>query len=95
LPFRLRGYGILKVVGRIVLPIVTQLPFKWFYPTGEKQEQRKPKYEWAFNEADIICGDWHYIRRHCPDKLPGKTIITNTLRNADIEFLRTAVQSAP
>ena len=24
----------------MILPIVTKLPFKWFYPTGEKQEQR-------------------------------------------------------
>ncbi|MBV6503476.1 MAG: hypothetical protein AKCLJLPJ_01548 [Fimbriimonadales bacterium] len=90
LPIRLRSYRAVRFVGSIVLPIVTLLPFKWFYPTGEKQEQRKPKYEWAFREADVICGDWHYIRRHCPDRLDGKTIVTNTLRKADIEFLRTA-----
>jgi hypothetical protein len=90
LPIRLRTYRILKLVGRVVLPIVTQLPFKWFYPTGEKQESRKPKFGWAFDEADIICGDWHYIRRHCPDNLSGKTIITNTLRKADLDFLSSA-----
>lgn len=90
LPFRLRSYKAVSAVGKIVLPLITQLPFKWFYPTGEKQEQRKPKYTWAFDEADVICGDWHYIRRHCPDRLPGKTIITNTLRKADLEFLSAA-----
>lgn len=90
LPVRLRSYRAVSFIGKIALPIITRLPFKWFYPTGEKQEQRKPKFEWAFNEAEVICGDWHYIRRHCPDKLDGKTIITNTLRKADIDFLKTA-----
>ncbi|MFN8139882.1 MAG: hypothetical protein U0R49_08805 [Fimbriimonadales bacterium] len=100
LPFRLRSYKAVKLIGSIILPIVTKLPFKWFYPTGEKQETRKPKYPWAFEEASVICGDWHYIRRHCPDKMPGKTIITNTLRKADLEFLKStgakqAITSTP
>ncbi len=25
------------------LPIITRLPFQWFYPTGEKQEKRTPR----------------------------------------------------
>lgn len=88
LPIRLRSYRAVKLVGSIVLPIVTRLPFKWFYPTGEKQEKRAPKFEWAFNEASIICGDWHYIRRFCPNRMEGKTVITNTLREDDLKFLR-------
>ncbi len=88
LPFRLRSYRAVMIVGSIVLPIVTRLPFKWFYPTGEKQERRTPKYRWAFDEATVICGDWHYIRRYCPDEMRGKVVITNTLRKADLEFLK-------
>lgn len=100
LPFRLRSYKAVKTVGSLILPIVTRLPFKWFYPTGEKQEVRKPKFAWAFDEATIICGDWHYIRRHCPDRMNGKTIITNTLRKPDLEFLKStgakqAITSTP
>lgn len=89
-PLRIRSYQVLRTLGRMLLPIITRLPFQWFYPTGEKQEKRKPKFEWAFREADIICGDWHYIRRYCPDDLTGKSIITNTLRQNDIEFLSRA-----
>src|SRR4051812_5499889 len=84
----LRTTGQLKAFGGALLPIVTRLPFKWFYPTGEKQEQRTPKFQKAFKEADIICGDWHYIRRYAPDDLAGKTIITQTLRKADLELLK-------
>jgi hypothetical protein len=79
----------LKTLGSVILPVVTKLPFKWFYPTGEKQEERKPKYGPAFARAEVICGDWHYIRRYAPDDLSGKTIITQTLRKADLELLKT------
>lgn len=91
------GVGVNKVLtttkqleqfGRALLPIVTRLPFKWFYPTGEKQEVRTPKFPDVFRRAEIICGDWHYIRRYAPDDLTGKTIITQTLRKADLELLR-------
>jgi len=78
----------LQQFGATLLPIVTRLPFKWFYPTGEKQEQRTPKFGANFQRADIICGDWHYIRRYAPDNLAGKTIITQTLRKADLELLK-------
>lgn len=78
----------LQSFGAAILPLVTRLPFKWFYPTGEKQEQRTPKFGPAFERADVICGDWHYIRRYAPDDLTGKTIITQTLRKADLDLLK-------
>jgi hypothetical protein len=89
-PIPIRSYGGVQTLGKILLPVITKLPFKWFYPTGEKQEIRTPKYPKFFEDADIVCGDWHYIRKFMPDQLPGKIIITQTLRKADIEFLRGA-----
>jgi hypothetical protein len=88
LPFKLTKYSQVKSLGAAVLPLVTRLPFKWFYPTGEKQEQRTPKFEKVFKEATFICGDWHYIRRYAPDDLSGKTVLTQTLRKADLELLK-------
>lgn len=88
LPFKLTSYGQVKSLGSAVLPLVTRLPFKWFYPTGEKQEQRTPKFEKVFREATFICGDWHYIRRYAPADLTGKTILTQTLRKADLDLLK-------
>jgi hypothetical protein len=84
----IRKYAHVKTLGRILLPIISRLPFKWIYPTGEKQLQRTPKYPKLWAESDIIAGDWHYIRRYAPDDLTGKTVITNTLRQADIDLLR-------
>jgi len=90
LPTPIRSYRTVEILGRLLLPIITRLPFQWFYPTGEKQEKRTPRAERLFREADVIAGDWHYIRRYMPDRIPNKTVITNTVRKADIEFLRAA-----
>ncbi len=89
LPFPIKKYKTVKVIASLLLPIVTKLPFKWFYPTGAKQEQRTPKHKKWFDWATVICGDWHYIRRYAPDDLTGKTIITQTLRKDDLDWLRT------
>lgn len=90
LPIPLRSYGSVAFFGKLTLPFVTRCPFKWFYPTGEKQEQYKPKCAKWFEWADLIAGDWHYIRRHMPRILPGKMVLTNTIRKADLELLRSA-----
>lgn len=89
LPIEVTSYKIVKLIGSLSLPIITKLPFKWFYPTGEKQDTRAPKHPKVFAKATVVAGDWHYIRRYAPDKLPGKTIITQTLRKADLDWLKT------
>jgi len=88
LPVRIRSYKAVKILGSILLPIITLLPFKWFYPTGKQQETRTPKSPEVFKECEIICGDWHFIRRYMPDDMVGKTIITQTVREADLELLK-------
>lgn len=100
LPIRVRRYRTIAFLGSLLLPVITKLPFKWFYPTGEKQSIRKVRFPKVFEEADVVCGDWHYIRRHAPDEMNGKVIITNTLRKNDLELLRswgvkTAIASTP
>lgn len=90
LPIPVRDYKTVLKLGKVMLPIVTQVPFKWVYPTGKKQEERKPKFEKEFLAADVIAGDWHYIHRYMPHKLPGKTIITQTVRKADLAMLKEA-----
>ncbi len=84
----LTKYSQVKTVGSIILPLITRLPFKWFYPTGEKQKERKPMFSDIFQERTLIAGDWHYIRRYAPEQMPCKTVLTNTVRAADLELLR-------
>jgi len=89
IPVPIHSYRWVKFIGAVSLPIICRLPFKWFYPTGEKQEKRTPKYPKVFQHATMIAGDWHYIRRYAPDDLKGKTILTQTLRKADLDWLNT------
>lgn len=100
LPIPLRRFSSVTFLGRLLLPIVTRMPIQVFYPTGEKQEKRTPKFAKLFNEADLIAGDWHFIRRFAPDRLEGKMVLTQTLRKADLEWLaaigvRQAVTTTP
>jgi hypothetical protein len=90
LPIRIRSYRAVKLIGALSLPIITKLPFKWFYPTGEKQDNRTPKFGWAFDEATLICGDTHFIKRYAPDRLDGKTILSQTFRKATIDWFQSA-----
>jgi len=80
----------LKRLAAILLPIIGHLPFEWLYPTGEKQEQRDPKFVKYFDWAAVIAGDFHYIKRHMPDQMPGKVVVTNTTTSTDVELLRKA-----
>jgi hypothetical protein len=90
LPIPVRSYKTVQLIGRIALPIITRLPFKWFYPTGEKQDVRTPKFIKYFDQATFICGDTHYIKRYAPDQMVGKTILTQTVRKATLEWFQNA-----
>ena len=74
----------------LLAPVLTRLPVSWFYPMGAEQEKRISRYPEYFLESDIIAGDFHFIKKFMPDKLPGKIIITNTVTANDREFLQKA-----
>lgn len=94
LPIPVRSLKALDYNARALLPLVTRLPFQWLYPTGEKQDTITPKWEKYYAAADIIAGDFPYIRRHMPDDLQGKTVLTNTTRPNDVaELQKRGVQS--
>jgi hypothetical protein len=90
IPIPIRSEKSLKRLAAILLPIMGRLPFEWLYPTGEKQEQRVPKFEKYYQWATIIAGDCHYIKRHMPDRLEDKVIVSNTTTLSDIELFRQA-----
>jgi len=72
-----------------LLPEISKLPIGFIYPIGKKQElQPEEKYTGYYDRSDYIAGDYHFIRKHLPATLPGKTIVTNTVTPADIEELR-------
>ncbi|WP_019585010.1 hypothetical protein [Deinococcus apachensis] len=85
----LRSLAALRRVAQLALPAITKLPQDWFYPTGAKQEtsvagKGTRYYAWA----DVIAGDTHYAKRYAPRDLTGKTILTQTITEADRAWMK-------
>ena len=89
LPFPMRKLSSVRVVAAMLLPIVTQLPFIWFYPLGSEQD-KAPKTKWQnyYDEATLIAGDFVQIRQSMPQDLSGKIIVTNTTTARNVEELQ-------
>lgn len=87
-PISLHSLQALSKAARIIAPIAVQLPIKFLYPTGKEQETSSAKFQKFYQEADIIAGDFHFIKKYIPESLDGKTIITNTVTAQDMEDMR-------
>lgn len=88
IPIPIHKLSTLRFVAYTLLPFLSQLPFKYLYPTGEKQDTVNTKHERYYQDNDIITGDFHFIRKYMPRELPGKIVITNTVTKDDLELLR-------
>lgn len=88
LPMPLTSLQSLNRMARILAPFLTQLPISVLYPTGRKQEKSEPKYGKYYHSADIIAGDFHFIKKYLPADISGKIILTNTVTADDIEMLK-------
>jgi len=77
-----------KTIASFAIPIVSRVPFKMLYPTGEKQEINEPKFEKWYNWASVIAGDCHFVKHHMPENMKGKIVVTNTTTPEDVEFFR-------
>jgi len=84
-----RGLHEFEELAEKYLPDACKLPFQFFYPTGKKQEKPpEPKYPQYYEEAEIIAGDFHFMRQFMPDRLDGKIVLTNTVTPENLEELR-------
>lgn len=88
LPIPVRGMRQLRLLARLMMPVVGLMPISMLYPTGENQEAIVPKYGKWYDFGPVIAGDFQYIRRHLPDDLSGKIIVTNTTTAQDVELLQ-------
>jgi hypothetical protein len=88
IPIALHSEKQLKTLAGLLMPVAGRLPFEWVYPTGEKQEERKPKYPKYFEWATVVAGDCHYIKRYMPDNMKDKVVVTNTTTSQDVELFK-------
>jgi hypothetical protein len=89
LPIPVRKLSTVRMIAAILLPVITQMPFKWFYPLGSAQDKEpQPKWTKYYQEATVLAGDFVSIRAHMPDDLSDKIVITNTTTSKNVDELR-------
>ena len=87
IPISIRGFDKFKIVARFLLPFVSHFPMSMLF-YGSSGKERDPKYQRFWRQADLIAGDFLFMRKHVIDDLEGKTVITNTTTEPNIEFLK-------
>lgn len=87
IPIPIKSLNVLGTVGGLLGPVISQLPFHYLYPTGSKQEVITNKFGKYYIENEIIAGDFLYIKKYLPEDIYGKTILTNTVTQQDIDLL--------
>lgn len=86
-PIPIYGIPAFKRVARVLLPIVSYFPMNMiFYGSGGAEKE--PKYVKYFEISDLIAGDFLFMRKYMPKNLSGKTVVTNTTTEDNIELLR-------
>lgn len=93
LPLPIRTMSGVRRLARIALPVFCRIPIKYIYPTGDSQNEIKSKHGKYYAWADVIAGDFLFIKKHLPvpadpPPLRGKIVITNTVTKSDVELLR-------
>ena len=78
----------LELYAATTLPITALLPYKILHPVALGTEGHDPRAEKLFTWADIIAGDFAYIRRFAPHDLRNKVIITDDPAPDEIADLR-------
>ena len=87
IPIAVRGFERYCRLARVLLPVVSYFPMSLlFYGSGGEEPQ--PKFQRTWAQADLIAGDFMFMRKYLPHDLSGKTVVTNTTTEANIELLR-------
>lgn len=87
-PYAVPGLRQFKRLARVLLPIAGYLPISVLFPPGSKDEEPHPKYHKYWEQAELIAGDMHYIRKYSSPNLRGKTVVTNTTTEENIALLK-------
>ncbi len=90
MPYPITTLDELADIARRILPEMAKMPFTMLYPTGKEQEREgsSARFQEYYDAADVIAGDWHFIRKYLPPRVDGKWILTNTTTAKDIAELR-------
>jgi len=87
IPIPIYGIPAFKRVARRMLPIVSYFPMSMlFYGSGGAEHE--PKYVKYFEGSDLVAGDFLFMRKYMPLDMSGKTVVTNTTTEENINLLK-------
>jgi hypothetical protein len=87
LPIPLKGLRQLRLALRIMLPFVSHFPMSMIF-YGSSGKEYEPKFTRYWQAADVIAGDFLFMKKYMPEDLSGKTVVTNTTTAENVESLR-------
>ena len=87
LPLPLKGLRQLRRALRIMLPIVSHFPMSMIF-YGSSGKEYTPKFTRYWQAADLIAGDFLFMKKYMPQDLSGKTVVTNTTTAENVAALR-------
>ncbi len=89
MPYPIHTLEELAQIARKMLPELAKMPFNMLYPTGKEQETApSERFAQYYQEADVVAGDFHYLRKFLPARMDGKLVLTQTVTREDVEDLR-------
>src|SRR5439155_11784277 len=88
-PYLLESISALEYYASAAMPLLTRMPYSWFYPKGwTGDEWKQLLFGRPFEKAEIIVGDYSYVRHYTPSMLPNKVVITDTIDDEGIGLLK-------
>lgn len=91
IPCILRSKKSFVRVAHALAPLASKLPYSMLYDSNsDHTTEPKPNKAAmrAYREADIIAGDYKFVKQHMTERLDGKWVVTNTTTEKDVDFLR-------
>jgi len=87
IPIPVRGIVAFRRLARVLLPFVSYFPMSMlFYGSGGHEPE--VKYARYWQEADLLAGDFLFMSKYLPGDLTGKTVVTNTTTEENVDLLR-------
>lgn len=88
-PYLLESMSALEYYAAASMPVLTRMPYSWFYPKGWTGDEWKPLLlNRPFERSEIIVGDYSYIRHYTPSMIPNKVVITDTIDEGGVALLK-------
>jgi hypothetical protein len=87
IPIPVYGLPAFRRLARVLLPFVSHFPMSMIF-YGSDHKEPEPKYDRFWQKADLLAGDFLFMRKCMPLDLASKTVVTNTTTEENVALLR-------